>query len=530
MIVSGLIVDVRNRRTFTGHVHVENDRIVRIVADDTQAPSLTILPGFVDAHVHIESSLLVPSEFARMAVVHGTVATVSDPHEIANVCGMEGIRFMLDNASHVPFTFAFGAPSCVPATPFETAGAEITADDIDELLRDERIPYLSEMMNWPGVLHDDPVVLEKLAVARKHGKPIDGHAPGLKGDDARAYASKGISTDHECFMLDEATDKLACGMKVLIREGSAARNFDALHPVIATHADRVMFCCDDAHPDMLSVGHINKHVQRALALGYELFDVLQIACINPVDHYQLPVGTLQEKDWADFIVVDNLRSMNIMQTWIKGQLVAEQGKSRIPSSSITPVNSFNREPIEVADLACDDTGVVRAIVAHDGQLVTSEEHVRTSDPDVLKICVVNRYANTPVAVAFVRGFGLTSGALASSVAHDSHNIVAVGCSDADIVRAVNAVIAQKGGLSVADATGAHVLPLPVGGLMSDADAWTVAEQYTALDARAKNLGSPLRAPFMTLSFMALLVIPQLKLSDKGLFDGQTFTFVSLQVT
>ena len=527
MTISGLIVDVIGRRMFTGHMNVENGVIARIQADDSVAPLQTIIPGFIDAHVHIESSLLVPSEFARMAVVHGTVATVSDPHEIANVCGMDGIRFMLDNAASVPFTFAFGAPSCVPATSFETAGAEVTPSDVDALLSDDRILYLSEMMNWPGVLFNDAQVHEKLAIARKHGKPIDGHAPGLRGDQARQYAAHGITTDHECFTLEEAQDKLACGMNILIREGSAARNFGALHPVIASHPGKVMFCCDDAHPDMLMQGHINMHVRKAIALGYNVFDVLGAACVNPVLHYKLPVGLLREGDKADFVVVDNLTDINVLQTWIGGTLVAANGESLIDSIPVANVNKFSRDCISEADLAVEASGLVRVIVAHDGQLVTTEEHLPINAPDVSMICVVNRYSNAPVAVGFVKGFKIQNGALASSVAHDSHNIVAVGDSNNAVVSAVNLVIKHQGGLAVVSNEDQTILPLPVGGLMSSGDAWAIAEQYAEIDSKAKALGSTLRAPFMTLSFMALLVIPQLKLSDKGLFDGEKFSFVPL---
>jgi len=528
--IQGTIVDVVHRRMYGGRVVVDGTHIAAVEADNSVTGGPYILPGFVDAHVHIESSLLIPSEFVRLAVLHGTVATVSDPHEIANVCGMAGIEFMINNAAGLPFTIAFGAPSCVPATIFETAGAEITADDIRTLLARPDIRYLSEMMNWPGVLNADPGVMEKIGIAQNYGKPVDGHAPGLTGERARAYAGCGIATDHECFTLQEALDKVACGMKILIREGSAARNFDALHPLIGQHPDNVMFCCDDAHPDLLINGHINNHVRRALALQYDLFDVLRAASYNPVQHYQLPVGLLQENDSADFIIVDDLASMKVLQTWIRGTCVADRGTCLIPSTTATPINNFTATPITAADIQVDATGTVRVIVAHDGLLTTTEEHLSPSDPDVLKLCVVNRYTKAPVAIAWVRGFGLQHGAMASSVAHDSHNIVAVGRTDTAIVQAVNAVIREKGGLSVYDDHSASVLPLPVAGLMSTADARSVAEQYAALDAAAKKLGSELRAPFMTLSFMALLVIPKLKLSDKGLFDGESFSFVSVSIS
>ncbi|MEY3386110.1 MAG: Adenine deaminase [Bacteroidota bacterium] len=529
--IGGTIVDVHARRMYPGVITIENGRITDI-SEVGQAPSTHfIVPGFVDAHVHIESSMLIPSEFARLAVAHGTVATVSDPHEIANVCGVEGVRYMLDNALRVPFTFAFGAPSCVPATSFETAGARLTAEDIRVLFEDDRVRYLSEMMNWPGVLNQDPDVMEKLAIARTCGRVIDGHAPGLRKDDARRYAEHGISTDHECFTLEEALDKIDCGMKILIREGSAARNYDALHPLIGSHPGRVMFCSDDMHPDSLVLGHVDRLVRRSLELGYDLYDVLRCASVNPVDHYGIDVGLLRMGDRADLVVIEDIDSFVVRETWIAGTCVARGGISMIPHQSEMPINQFGISPITESMIGgAADGSTVRVIVAHDGQLVTTEEHAVLPANDVLKLVVVNRYADAPVAVAYVRSFGLVTGALASSVAHDSHNIIAVGRTDADIVCAVNAIVEARGGISVAHDGAAHVLKLPVAGLMSNADGYEVAQRYTELDAMAKSLGSPLRAPFMTLSFMALLVIPQLKLSDKGLFDGEKFTFTSVVVS
>lgn len=537
----GLIHDVHARRSFAGRITVDDGRIVSIVEDAAADTSRSILPGFVDAHVHIESSMLIPSEFARLAVVHGTVATVSDPHEIGNVNGVEGVRYMLDNAAHVPFTIAFGAPSCVPATSFETAGAEITADDIRTLFADERVRYLSEMMNFPGVLHEDPVVMEKLRVAREHRRVIDGHAPGLRGDDARRYASHGISTDHECFTLDEALDKVAAGMKIIIREGSAARNYEALHPLLGLHPDRCMFCSDDKHPDSLVEGHIDELVRRSLALGYELYDVLRAASVNPVDHYGLPVGLLREGDPADFIVVDDVKNLTILETWIRGTCVASNGVTRIPRVEEGTINNFGAGRIDAASLRLPAaTDRIRVIEALDGQLITNEVHASAiledgalrsdSTNDILKIVVVNRYADAKPAIAFIRNIGLTHGALASSVAHDSHNVVAVGVDDADIAAAINAVINARGGVSVHADGRTDVLPLPVAGLMSAMDGYEVAAAYAALDGRVKReLGTRLRAPFMTLSFMALLVIPALKLSDKGLFDGSAFDFVDVRL-
>ena len=502
-----------------------------------------ILPGFIDAHVHIESSMLIPSEFARLAVVHGTVATISDPHEIANVCGMKGVEYMIDNGKTVPFKFNFGAPSCVPATSFETAGATIDAAQIEELMRRDEILYLSEMMNFPGVLNGDAEVLQKIASAHKHKKPVDGHAPGLRGDRARHYINAGISTDHECFGAEEALDKLKSGMKILIREGSAAKNFEALINLMNDHADMMMFCSDDKHPDSLVEGHINRLCSRAVAKGIDVFKVLKAACVNPVNHYKMKVGLIRQNDFADFILVKDLKNFEVYQTWINGQLVAENGKTLIQKQSSTTVNQFKCTEKKPADLIIRKTEIgswirqdengrssIPVIEALDGQLITNKVWMQAGEEllqpdiekDILKIVVVNRYKDAPVAKAFIKNFGLKRGALASSVAHDSHNIVAVGADDESICRAVNLVIRSEGGVSCVDGDQEELLALPVAGLMSTEDGYVVAEKYAAIDKAAKALGSDLSAPFMTLSFMALLVIPHVKLSDLGLFDGDSF--------
>jgi adenine deaminase len=520
-----------------------------------------ILPGFIDAHVHIESSLLIPSEFARLAVVHGTIATVSDPHEIANVCGLPGVEFMIRNGNSVPFYFYFGAPSCVPATVFETAGAALDAAAVAQLLGKPEIKYLSEMMNFPGVLNKDPEVMEKIAAAHRLGKPVDGHAPGLRGEQARQYIAAGISTDHECFTAEEALDKLQAGMKILIREGSAARNFDALIGLLNDWPQQMMFCSDDKHPDSLLAGHIDRLCARAVARGIDAFKVLRAACLNPVGHYGLDTGRLRVGDPADFILVEDLQHFRIVQTYIKGQLVAQNGQTRLASThliaspaptaassllSAAPINNFKANPRVVGDFAYpldkwgeqENVEQVYCIEALDGQLITNRLVIPVADTlprdgrlhsnpdkDILKIVVVNRYHPAPVAKSFIKNFGLKRGAIASSVAHDSHNIVAVGVDDESICRAVNLIIEQKGGLACVDPGSPSpelLLPLPVAGLMSMDDGYHVAGAYTAIDHMAKELGSTLGAPFMTLSFMALLVIPHLKLSDLGLFDGDHF--------
>jgi len=539
MIVKGNVVNITARKITPAAITVEGDSIVSIKPID-EAVEGYILPGFVDAHVHIESSMLVPSEFARIAVTHGTVATVSDPHEIANVLGVEGVNYMIDNGNLVPLKFNFGAPSCVPATSFETAGAVVSPEDIDELLSRPEVRYLAEMMNYPGVLFNDPDVHKKLEIAKKHGKPIDGHAPGLRGDKAKAYIDNGITTDHECFTGEEALDKLKYGMKILIREGSAAKNFEALIDLMPEYYERMMFCSDDKHPDDLLLGHINQLVARAVARGIDVYQVLQAACINPVKHYNLDVGLLNPGDPADFIIVNNLKDFNVQQTYINGELVADQGKSLVKQVAVHAINNFSTDPKQPADFQLAAThNTLQVIEAIDGELITKKVMAKANivngwleadvAQDVLKMAVVNRYSNKPTAVAFIKGVGLREGAIASCVGHDSHNIVVVGVDDESICRAVNLIIESRGGISAVGGGAEKVLPLPVAGIMAVDDAETVGRGYSELDQFAKALGSKLGAPYMTLSFMALLVIPSLKLSDLGLFDGDSFAFVDLQV-
>jgi adenine deaminase len=533
--LKGNVVDIFARKIYAAEVVVQDGIIENIIAINEQVDNY-ILPGFVDAHIHIESSMLVPSEFAKIAVQHGSVATVSDPHEIANVCGMQGVQYMLDNAAQVPFKFNFGAPSCVPATSFETAGAILDAKDVAKLLANPKIKYLSEMMNYPGVLFKDPEVMAKIQAAKDAQKPIDGHAPGLTGDDAITYINTGISTDHECYTLAEAEFKLQHGMKVLIREGSAARNFEALHPLIAEHHNELMFCCDDKHPDELLLHHINKHVKDAVALGYDVFSVLQMACINPVQHYKLDVGLLRIGDAADFIEVKDLINFNVQATYINGICVFD-GKVYIPDVQVSSINNFNvnKKSVEEFAVAFNGEKTIPVIDAIYGQLITNRidvipnvsnnKIICDTKKDILKISVVNRYNNAPIANAFIRGFALQQGAIASTIAHDCHNIVIVGTNDEDMCTACNALIAAEGGICVANGNEIDTLALPVAGLMSMLDAHQTAAAYTAISNKAKTLGSTMPAAFMALSFMALLVIPKLKLSDKGLFDGERFEFV-----
>ncbi len=566
MIIRTNLVNIAEKTIFLSQITIKDGKIhsiekIKNNENSTEEIQNYALCGFIDAHIHIESSMLVPSKFAQLAVLHGTVATVSDPHEIANVMGMEGIKFMVNDGNKVPFNFFFGAPSCVPATSFETAGATVSVEDIKKLMSQSHIKYLSEMMNYPAVLARDSEVMAKIAAAQKYGKPTDGHAPGLRGEDAKKYIEAGISTDHECFTAEEALDKLKYGMKILIREGSAAKNFDALINLLPEHYENMMFCSDDKHPDDLIEGHINLLVKKAIKLGMDKFKVLQVACINPINHYNLEVGQLKVGDKADFIVVKDLVDFDVLQTYINGEKVAENGKSFIKNVETKAINNFDVQPKKASDFEVkrskvtgDDSKIkqIQVIEALDGQLITNPVSVNSDDltddkgnlvsnieKDILKIAVVNRYtSDAPVAVAFIKNFGLQNGAIASCVAHDSHNIVAVGVTDEDLMRAVNLVIKEKGGISATSGKGNiddknenQVLPLPVAGIMSLENGEEVGKKYAQIDSFAKKLMTnpatikKLHAPFMTLSFMALLVIPSLKLSDKGLFDGGKFEFV-----
>ncbi|MGE0089850.1 MAG: adenine deaminase [Bacteroidales bacterium] len=538
-IVSGKVVDIFNRRIFNAHVYVSNQKITKIEACDEEFGNY-ILPGFVDSHVHIESSMMIPSSFARAAVKHGTVATVSDPHEIANVLGIEGVEFMINNSKKVPFKFYFGAPSCVPATPFETSGAVISEKEIQKLLENPDIYYLAEMMNFPGVIHGDKDVLAKLNHATNLNKPIDGHAPGLTGVNLQKYASKNITTDHECTTIEEAIEKINNGMKIQIREGSAAKDFENLFPLIDSYPDKIMFCTDDCHPDDLIKGHINKTVKRAVEKGADLFNVLAATTINPINHYKLNVGLLRIGDPADFIVVKDLTEFDVEKTFINGLLVFENGKVLFPFIDEKPINRFDCNKISENDISVAyNGGKLQIIVAKDGDLITGKS---IEDPlvknglvisdtarDILKIVVVNRYFSGTPSVGFIKNFKLRKGAMAGSIAHDSHNIIAIGTNDSDIVVAINRLIENKGGIVAFDGREMTDLKLNVAGLMSVEEAEVIAEKYQKVNNMVKEMGSTLTAPFMTMAFMALLVIPELKIGDKGLFDVSKFEFTSLFV-
>ncbi|MCX2742458.1 adenine deaminase [Mangrovivirga sp. M17] len=536
MILSGNIINIRQQTIGFGEIKIHNDKIIDInVSAPEKKDKPYYMPGFIDSHVHIESSMLVPGRFAEIAVKHGTIATVSDPHEIANVMGEEGIRYMIDNSKTVPFKFFFGLPSCVPATSFETAGAVIDPALTEKLIHDPDLHYLAEMMNWPGVLNRDKDVMAKIRSAQKAGKPVDGHAPGLKGKDAKKYISAGISTDHECYTLEEARDKASEGMKILIREGSAAKNFDALIPIINEFPELIMFCSDDKHPDDLMEGHINQLVLKAISLGYDFYSILQAACLNPIDHYNLNVGKLEKGDYADFIKIKDLDSMEVLETWINGELVQSEQEIKFKAPKSLIINNFHSYSISESDLEIKKTDKqIPVIKAIDGSLITEKSFFdpeiteytdkQRIEKDLCKLVVVNRYREEKPAVCYIEGTGLKEGAFGGTVAHDSHNIIVAGTNDKDILKVVNQLMNTKGGLAASGNDKIKSLPLPIAGLMTDENGIDTGVKYQNIDKFVKEMGSTLNAPFMTISFMALLVIPKIKLSDKGLFDAENFSF------
>lgn len=482
-----------------------------------------------------------------MAVANGVVAAVCDPHEIANVLGVEGIDFMIDNGKQARFYFNFMAPSCVPSTTFETSGATIDAEQVAQLMQRDDIMGLAEMMNVPGVVYDDAQVLAKLQAAKDAGKPIDGHAPKTSGDDLRKYVAAGVSTDHECTSIDEAKEKLDLGMKIIIREGSAACDFEALYPLIQEHPGQLLFCSDDMYPDDVeTIGYINGLVKRAVAKGMPLWETLETACLTPVTHYKLKNGLLKEGDAADFIIVNNLDEFKILSTYIQGYEVynANIGVTdalQCASAAVvtSALNKFKAEEIEETDILVKCEGEnMKVITAVEGSLITGKEVVAArSDAQgnvvtdvqagIAKLVVYNRYAAAAPQVAYIKGFGLHKGALASTIAHDSHNIIAVGCDDKDIVNVINKLISEKGGIAVSNGNDIKCLPLPIAGLMTTLKAEEVANSHLELKQMAKELGCVINAPYMTMAFMALPVIPDLKLTDMGLFDGIAFGFTSL---
>lgn len=541
------------REIYDGELIVTDGRISSIrqcSLPDSMEPWPYLMPGFIDSHVHIESSMMLPAEFARVASEHGTIGAIADPHEIANVMGVEGVDVMIHLGRQAQFNFLFGAPSCVPSIGcnVETSGATIGSQEIAALMQRDDIAFLAEMMNFMGVLHGDSEVMAKLAAARAAGKPIDGHAPGLSLEGRRLYAQAGVSTDHECTTLEEGRDCIRAGMKVIIREGSAAKDYNQLHPLIDEYPDQVMLCTDDCHADDLVRGHINVIAARALLDGHDFWNVLQVACCNPQRHYGVNWGLLQEGDPATFIVVNNIGPyLAIQSTIIRGVEVYSYDQSfgsiSIRRQTIADLNSYPNhfcatlitpEDIRLDIRRGDTKHIIRAT---DKSLYTGHEVVEvTGDPmkdshypwhEVQKVVVYNRY--TPSArpvIGLVRGFGIRHGAIASSVAHDSHNIVAIGSDDELIVHAINRIITMRGGQVVITSDEMIEMALPIAGLMSPLDGHEVAYRCRLLCDMAVLTGCTLKAPFITMAFLCLPVIPELKITDRCLWDSQNMVPVT----
>lgn len=537
-------IDIFNKEIYPASITIENGYIVSIKKIDAILKEY-VLPGFIDAHIHIESSFLIPSNFAHLVVQHGTVATISDPHEIANVNGIDGINFMINNSKKTEFKFFFGAPSCVPAlsSEFETSGYVLDDQDVDKLMKSNDIYYLSEVMDFKGVINKDVRIINKINSALKRNKVVDGHAPGLSPYLTLKYVSSGISTDHECSTIEDARYKLSLGMKIIIREGSAAKNFESLHPLISEcskeYCDSLMFCFDDAHPNDILHGHINSIVARAIEYGHNFFDVLKIACINPVLHYKIPVGLLRTGDPADFIITKDIKTFKIDKTYINGKLVFNDGISHIPLISEIPINNFNCEQKSILDFKFSTKNrMIPIINCINNQIITYKTMIDSNllapdfqsniAKDILKIAVINRYENnSKISIGFIKNFGIRKGAIGSTVAHDSHNIIVVGTNDEYLCKATNIIIENKGGLCALNNEKTIIIKLPISGLMSALSAKEIASQYVKLNDFCKNvLGSQLDDPLMTLSFMSLTVVPHLKINDKGLFDVDSFCFLN----
>lgn len=533
-MIRGNLVNPFTEEIYPAEVEIQ-DGIIKCVRQIGGKFNQYILPGFIDAHIHIESSMLTPSRFAEAVVPHGTTSVVSDPHEIANVLGIRGINYMIKDSSHVPLNVFFTAPSCVPATQFETSGAVISSKEIDEILKDDEIVALGEMMNFPGVLSDDPEVMAKIAVAKKHQKPVDGHAPLLSGDGLCKYVAAGISTDHECTLKEEVIEKRKLGMNVMLRQGSSAKN---LPDLIGAGGDFII--SDDKHPEDLLKGHVDLMLKEAVELGEDPVKAVKMVTFNPASHYGLNRGLIAPGKAADIVIVDDLKSFNVKEVYIAGNLSACEGKSLFPVNPAELENTFKmspKKPVHFEISSSKKEEKVRVIDVIEGQLLT-EKH-ETALPvecgkirpdveyDILKIAVLERYGHNRMTNAFVRGFGLKNGAIASSVAHDSHNIIAVGTNSQDMADAVNNLVKNNGGLVTVSNGCIHSLKLPIGGLMSTRSAEDVAFKLEILHNAAADMGCKLASPFMTMSFLALLVIPKLKVSDRGLFDVEKFDFVDV---
>ena len=562
------MLDVITDSIYPARISVEGGffkEIVTIVINDDSELDISgiILPGFIDSHIHIESTMLTPAQFAKLAVRFGTTSVVCDPHEIANVAGTDGIDFMIENSKSVPFNFYFSIPSCVPATCFETSGAILDSETIGELLKKDEAVALGEMMNFPGVINGDGEVLAKLEKAKELGKPIDGHAPLLSGKDLDKYIAEHISTDHECSNFAEAIEKKEKGMKIMVREGSSAKNMEALfdfsdrldywknHESFGKMPNEVLekrihlpifdfIVSDDKHTTDLIKGHLNESIKKAIDLEISPISAIEMVTVNPSTHYNLNTGAIVKGMQADYVIVDNLNDLNILKTYVAGKCVFDGENVLFDVEETEFKNTFDvsKKESEDFEISCDEPSAdVNVIRCFNGELITEAESATLEtkkgfvqpdlEEDILKIAVVERYGGNSIANGFITGFNLKKGAIASSVAHDSHNIVVVGTNSEDMANAVNCLIDNEGGFAIVDGDFEDSLALPIAGLMTNEDSHEVAEKLEKLHKTAADFGCKLDSPFMTMSFMALLVIPAIKISDKGLFDCINFEFIDV---
>lgn len=562
------MLDVITDSIYPARISVEGGffkEIVPIVINDDSELDISgiILPGFIDSHIHIESTMLTPAQFAKLAVRFGTTSVVCDPHEIVNVAGTDGIDFMIENSKSVPFNFYFSIPSCVPATCFETSGAILDSETIGELLKKDEAVALGEMMNFPGVINGDGEVLAKLEKAKELGKPIDGHAPLLSGKDLDKYIAEHISTDHECSNFAEAIEKKEKGMKIMVREGSSAKNMEALfdfsdrldywknHESFGKMPNEVLekrihlpifdfIVSDDKHTTDLIKGHLNESIKKAIDLEVSPISAIEMVTVNPSTHYNLNTGAIVKGMQADYVVVDNLNDLNILKTYVAGKCVFDGENVLFDVEETEFKNTFDvsKKESEDFEISCDEPSAdVNVIRCFNGELITEAESATLEtkngfvqpdlEEDILKIAVVERYGGNSIANGFITGFNLKKGAIASSVAHDSHNIVVVGTNSEDMANAVNCLIDNEGGFAIVDGDFEDSLALPIAGLMTNEDSHEVAEKLEKLHKTAADFGCKLDSPFMTMSFMALLVIPAIKISDKGLFDCINFEFIDV---
>ncbi len=519
------------------------DEKINFIKKIDEKCSNLIIPGLIESHIHIESSMLTPSRFAQVAVTHGTTAIVADPHEIANVLGLDGINFMRDDAKKTPVKIFFTAPSCVPATKFETSGAIIDSEKINLLLEEKDIVALGEMMNFYGVIHSDSEVMKKIKFAHKYKKPVDGHCPKLTGEKLNKYIKAGILTDHECTTLVEAEEKLGKGMKIMIKQGSYAKNLENIYPLAFKNSDFCFLASDDLEADDLLKGHMNLKLKEIVNLGINPFDAIRMSTFNPARHYNLNVGLLKSGDPADFVILNNLRDFNVLETYINGKLVAKDGKALFELPEVKKMNFFDIKQKNVNDFKINSNkknGVIKVHVIGlvENQIITKKlietlkvdnyEILPDLGKDILRIAVAERYGNNNLALGFIKGFMLKEGAIASSVAHDSHNIISIGFEKNDITRAINTVIEMRGGLTLVRNNQVLIrIALPIAGLMSDKPAEDIVKKLNRFYLILKALGCTLNSPLMILSFMSLPVVPELKLTDRGLFDVEKFGFINL---